>query len=90
MTFLSISLLVFSITILITIILFVIWWKKYGKDLFLMFKNLKNIKNTLINTKNNKNQQYIDKFYNKLGNFGGKIGNINQKMYEFTKKITKK
>ena len=45
MTLLSISLLVFSVIILFTTILLVIWWKKYGKTLFLTIKDLKNMQN---------------------------------------------
>ena len=48
MTLLSISLLVFSISILIFTTLFVIWWKKYGKSLFSILKDLKNTKNPYI------------------------------------------
>ena len=45
MTLLSVSLLVFSIIILFTTVLFIIWWKKYGKTLFSTLKNLKNMQN---------------------------------------------
>jgi len=45
MTLLSISLLVFSIIILFTTILFIIWWKKYGKKIFNSISNASGIMN---------------------------------------------
>jgi len=94
MTLLSISLLVFSIIILFSTILFVIWWKKYGKSLFSTLKNMQNPQNFI---KNMGNLGNLEDFYKNMGNFGGQMGgfnnkiiNLNQKMSEFLKKMTKK
>ena len=90
MTLLSVSLLVFSIIILFTTVLFIIWWKKYGKTLFSTLKNLKNMQNPSDFTKNLNNLGNLEDFYKNIGNFGGQIGNFNQRMSEIAKKISKK
>jgi len=90
MTLLSISLLVFGISILFFTILMLIWWKKYGKDLFSTLKDLKNMQNPSNFTKNLNNLGNLEDFYKNIGNFGGQIGNFNQRMGEIAKKITKK
>ena len=90
MTFLSISLLIFSIIILFTTILFIYWWKKYGKSLFSTLKDLKNMQNPSNFTKNLNNLGNLENFYKNMGSFGGQIGNFNQRMGEIAKKITKK
>jgi hypothetical protein len=90
MTFLSISLLVFSIVILFTTILLTIWWKKYGKSLFLTFKNLKNMGNQQNFMENMGNLGNLEEFYKNMGNFGGQMGNFNSRMSNLAKKIVKK
>lgn len=39
MTFLAISLIFFGLVLLFMTIMFIIWWRKYGKDVFLTIKN---------------------------------------------------
>ena len=39
MMFLAISLMFFGFVLLFMTIMFIIWWKKYGKDVFLTIKN---------------------------------------------------
>ena len=90
MTLLSVSLLVFSIIILFTTVLFIIWWKKYGKTLFSTLKNLKNMQNPSNFTKNLNNIGNLEDFYKNMGNFGGQMSNFNQRMSEIAKKIRKK
>ena len=97
MTLLSISLLVFGISILFFTILMLIWWKKYGKDLFSTLKDLKNMQNPSNFTKNLNNIGNLEDFYKNMGNFGGQMGNFegkmsnfNQRMSEIAKKISKK
>ena len=97
MTLLSVSLLVFSIIILFTTMLFIIWWKIYGKTLFSALKDLKNMQNPSNFTKNLNNIGNLEDFYKNMGNFGGQMGNFegkmsnfNQRMSEIAKKINKK
>jgi len=97
MTFLSISLLIFSIIILFTTILFIYWWKKYGKSLFSTLKDLKNMQNPSNFTENLNNLGNLEDFYKNIGNFGGQMGgidnkmtNFNQRMSEIAKKMGKK
>lgn len=82
MTLLSISLLVFSITILFITILVVIWWRKFGKSLFSTFKSLTNMQNP---------QDMMEKF-KKMGNFTDmykNMSNFNQRISDIAKKMTK-
>jgi len=90
MTLLSVSLLVFSIIILFTTVLFIIWWKKYGKSLFSTLKDLKNMQNPSNFTKNLNNIGNLEDFYKNIGNFENKMSNFNQRMSEIAKKIRKK
>lgn len=97
MTLLSVSLLVFSIIILFTTILFMIWWKKYGKSLFSTLKDLKNMQNPSNFGQNLNDLSNLEDFYKNIGNFGGQMGNFggkmtdfNQRMSNFAKKMTKK
>ena len=90
MTLLSVSLLVFSVIILFTTILFVIWWKKYGKSLFSTLKDLKNIQNPSNFTENLNNLGNLEDFYKNIGNFGGQMDDFNKRMSEIAKKMTKK
>lgn len=46
MIYLQVILTIFSILLLTTIILGVIWWKKYGKTLFSLMKPENSMKNT--------------------------------------------
>ena len=84
MTFLAISLLVFGISILFFTILAIIWWRKFGKDLFSTLKNLKNMGNQPNMMGNFGN---LEEFYKNMGNFGGQMGNFNLRMSDFAKKI---
>jgi len=90
MTLLSISLLIFGISILFFTVLMVIWWKKYGKSLFFTLKDLKNSQNPQNFMKSMGNLPNIEDFYKNMGNFGGQMGNFNQRMSEIAKKMTKK
>ena len=83
MTLLSISLLVFGISILFFTILMLIWWKKYGKNLFSTLKDLKNMQNPQNFMKNMGNLSNLEDFYKNMGNFS-------QRISEFAKKMTKK
>jgi len=89
MTLLSISLLVFSIIILFTTILFIIWWKKYGKSLFSTLKDLKNMQNPSNFTQNLGNLGGLENFYQNIGNFGGQMGNIQENMTKFNEIMSK-
>lgn len=86
MTFLSISLLIFSITIIFFTIISIYWWKKYGKPLFLMLKDLKNTTNqsNLMGDLSN-----LEDFYRNMGNFGGQIGNFSARMDKLYKNLPK-
>ena len=88
MTLLSISLLVFSIIILFTTILFIIWWKKYGKALFLTLKELKNMQNPSNFTQNLENLSNLEDFYQNINNFGGQMGNIRENMIKFNERMS--
>ena len=89
MTLLSVSLLVFSIVILFTTILFIIWWKKYGKSLFSTLKDLKKMQNPSNFIENMGNLGNLEDFYKNIGSFGGQTGNINQNMTEFSQRMSK-
>ena len=89
MTLLSVSLLVFSVIILFTTILFIIWWKKYGKSLFNTLQDLKNMQNPSNFNQNLKTLSSLEDFYHNIGNFGGQMGDFNQRMSDFAKKMTK-
>lgn len=89
MTLLSISLLVFSISILFFTILMIIWWKKYGKSLFSTLKDLKNMQNPSNFTQNLNNLGNLEDFYKNINNFGGQMGNFSQRMNEIRKKMGK-
>jgi hypothetical protein len=69
MTFLAVSLLVFSITILSMVILGLIWWKKYGKGLFSTMKNLNNMPNPENFMKNMGNMENLGDFNKRMGQF---------------------
>ena len=90
MTLLAVSLLVFSITIVFTLTLLIIWWKKYGKFLFDTFKSIKNTQNPKDFMKNIGNLNNLEDFYRNMGSFGGQMGNFNSRMSEIAKKLTKK
>jgi len=97
MTLLSISLLIFGISILFFTILMIIWWKKYGKPLFSILKNLNNTQISTNFMEYIGNLGNLEDFYKnmngfggQMGNFGVKIGNFNQRMNEIAKKMTKK
>ena len=97
MIYLQVILTIFSILLLTTIILGVIWWKKYGKSLFSTLKDLKNMQNPSNFTKNLNNLGNLEDFYKNIGNFGGQMGgidnkmaNFNQRMGEIAKKMGKK
>jgi type II secretory pathway component PulF len=90
MTLLSISLLIFGISILFFTILMIIWWKKYGKPLFSILKDLNNTQNPTNFMENIGNLGNLEDFYKNMGNFGGQMGNFNQRMNEIAKKMTKK
>ena len=89
MTLLSISLLVFSISILFVGILALIWWKKYGKHLFSTLKDLKNMQNPSNFLQNMGNLSNLEDFYKNMGNFGGQMGNFNQRMSQYYQNMTK-
>ena len=88
MTLLSVSLLVFSIIILFTTILFMIWWKKYGKSLFSSLKDLKNMQNPSNFNQNLGNLGNLEDFYQNIGNFGGQMGNIKENMVKFNERMS--
>ena len=50
--FFTIVLLFFTLVLLFLGIIFIIWWKKYGKTLFFMLKDLRNSQN-MVNNLNN-------------------------------------
>ena len=75
MTFLAISLIFFGSVLLFMTIMFIIWWKKYGKTLFLMLKDLKNSQNMVNNLNNLTN---FEDFYRNMSNFGGQMGDFGQ------------
>jgi hypothetical protein len=87
MTFLAISLLVFGISILFLTILSIIWWRKFGKDLFSTLKNLKTMGNQPNIMENMGNLGNLEEFYKNMGNFGGQMGNFNSRMSDFAKKM---
>jgi hypothetical protein len=87
MTFLAISLLVFGISILFFTILAIIWWRKFGKDLFSSLKTLKNMENQQNMLGNMGNLGNLEEFYKNMGNFGGQMGNFNSRMSDFAKKM---
>lgn len=86
MTFLAISLLVFGLIILFTTILFIYWWKKFGKSLFSTLKDLKSMQNPSNFMGNMKNLGNLDDFQKNIS----KMTNFNQRMSEIGKKITNK
>ena len=90
MTLLSISLLIFGISILFFTVLMIIWWKKYGKSLFSTLKDLNNMKNPSNFMENMGNWGNLQDFYKNMGNFGGQMGNFSQRMNDFAQKMKKK
>ena len=90
MTLLSISLLIFGISILFFTVLMIIWWKKYGKSLFSTLKDLNNMKNPSNFMENMGNLGNLQDFYKNMGNFGGQMGNFSQRMNDFAQKMKKK
>lgn len=86
MTFLAISLLVFGLIILFTTILFIYWWKKFGKSLFSTLKDLKSMQNPSNFMGNMKNLGNLDDFQKNIS----KMTNFNQRMSEIGKKMTNK
>ena len=86
MTFLAVSLLVFSISILFVGIIGLIWWKKYGKSLFSTINGLKNMQNPSDLMKNMGN---LDEFYKNIGDFGNKSGDFSKTMGQFMKNMDK-
>lgn len=89
MTFLAVSLLVFSISILFVGIIGLIWWKKYGKSLFSTINGLKNMQNPSDLMKNMGNMGNLDDFYKNMGGFGDKSGDFSKKMSDFIKNMNK-
>ena len=67
MTFLAISLLVFGLIILFTTILFIYWWKKFGKYLFSTLKDLKSMQNPSNFMGNMKNLGNLNDFQKNIG-----------------------
>jgi hypothetical protein len=88
MTLLSISLLIFGISILFFTILMIIWWKKYGKPLFSILKNLNNTQNPTNFMENIGNLGNLEDFYKNMGNFGGQMGNFGDKMGNFSQRMS--
>lgn len=86
MTFLAISLLVFGLIILFTTILFIYWWKKFGKSLFSTLKDLKSMQNPSNFMGNMKNLGNLEDFQKNIG----KMTNFNQRMGEIGKKMNNK
>jgi hypothetical protein len=90
MTFLAISLLVFGLIILFTTIIFIYWWKKFGKSLFSTLNDLKSMQNPSNFMENMKNLGNLDDFQKNLGSIKGKMTNFNQRMSEIGKKMNNK
>jgi hypothetical protein len=89
MTFLAVSLLVFSISILFLGIIGLIWWKKYGKSLFSTINDLKTMQNPADLMKNMGNMGNLDDFYKNMGDFSNKSGDFSKRMNQFMKNIDK-
>ena len=84
--FFTIVLLFFTLVLLFLGIIFIIWWKKYGKTLFFMLKDLKNGHNL---TKNLNNLTNFEEFYQNMSNFGGQTGNFEHKMTNIILTVSK-
>lgn len=84
--FFTIVLLFFTIVLLFLGVFFIIWWKKYGKTLFFMLKDLGNGQNL---NKNLNNLTNFEEFYKNITNFGGQVGNFEHKMTNIIKKMDK-
>jgi hypothetical protein len=89
MTFLAVSLLVFSISILFVGIIGLIWWKKYGKSLFSTINGLNTMQNPADLMKNMGNMGNLDDFYKNMGDFSNKSGDFSKRMSQFMKNIDK-
>jgi hypothetical protein len=89
MVLLSISLLIFGISILFFTVLMIIWWKKYGKSLFSTLKDLNNMKNPSNFMENMGNLGNLQDFYKNMGNFGGQMGDFNKRMSQYYQNMTK-
>jgi hypothetical protein len=89
MTFLAVSLLVFSISILFVGIIGLIWWKKYGKSLFSTINNLKTTQNPSDLMKNIGNMGNLSDFYKKMGYFDDKTGDFGKRMDQIMKNMDK-
>ena len=87
--FFTVVLLIFSLIILFFGVFFMFWWKKYGKELFFILKNLNTTQNTSNFTNNLNNLSNLEKFYQNMDRYGGQMGNITQKFDNLKEKITK-
>lgn len=88
MTFLAVSLLVFSISILFVGIIGLIWWKKYGKSLFSTINDLKTMQNPADLMKNMGNMGNLDDFYKNMGDFSKNMGDFGNKSGDFSKRMS--
>jgi uncharacterized protein YoxC len=86
MSLLSISLLIFSVSILFFTIISIIWWKKYGKTLFFMLKDLKNTTNQENFLKNTPN---FNEMIQKMSEFGVPMGDFTSRMDKIYKNWSK-
>ena len=84
--FFTIILIIFSLILLFFGVFFMIWWKKYGKPMFFILKDLKNVQNTSNNLNNLTN---MEKFYQNMNKYGGQMGDFDQKLKNITEKFNK-